>query len=78
MRTDPPRQLRHKLKQKHSRKLRGYEDDSEDTYLSFLRAIHDTEDDDRACNPDETDIDASSDDQEWDEEATLVEMLGST
>lgn len=77
IRTDPRYQRRHKLKQKHSRKLRGYEDDSEDTYLSFLRAIHDTEDDDYARNPDETDIDASSDDQEWDEEATLVEMLGS-
>jgi hypothetical protein len=77
MRTDPRHQRRHKPKQKHSRKLRGYEDDSEDTYLSFLRAIHDAEDDDCAHNPDETDIDASSDDQEWDEEATLVEMLGS-
>jgi hypothetical protein len=54
------------------------EDDSEDTYLSLLRSIHDTEDDDNASS-DGTDIDASSDDQleGWDEETALVEMLGS-
>ena len=76
MRTGLHYQRRHKLKQKHSRKLRGHDDDSEDAYISFLRAIHGTEDP-QDGNLDETDIDPSSDDQEWDEEATLVEMLSS-
>jgi hypothetical protein len=76
-RSGPRSQRRHDLKQKRSRKLRGYEDDSEDTYISFLRATHDAEEDDCPSNPDGTDIDASSDEHEWDEEATLVEMLGS-
>jgi hypothetical protein len=76
-RSGPRCQRRHDLKKKHNQELRGYEDDSEDTYLSFLRATHDAEDDGWASNPDGTDFDASSDEQEWDEEATLVEMFGS-
>ena len=50
-----------------------------DTYLSFLHATRDTEDDVCASSLDGTDIDVSSDDQEWDEEQPLVdaEMLGS-
>jgi DNA-directed RNA polymerase specialized sigma subunit len=58
--------------------LRRREDDSEDTHLSLLHSIHDTEDDDNASS-DGTDANANSDDQleEWDEETTLAEMLGS-
>lgn len=71
-----PRYQRHyHLNQVHNRKLRTSEGDPEDTYLSFLRGIHDTEDDKESS--DGTNIDASSDDQEWDEETTLVEILGS-
>lgn len=62
----------------------GRGDDSEDSYRSLLRSIHDPEDDDDNDNDgtvssEGLDTDASSDDQEWewDEETTLVEMLGS-
>ena len=49
----------------------------EDTYLSLLHSIHNSEDDGNASS-DGTDINASSDDQleEWDEDTALVEMLG--
>ena len=49
-----------------------------DTYLSFLHATRNTEDNVCASSLDGTD-DVSSDDQEWDEEQPLVdaEMLGS-
>lgn len=76
------RKLRHQrhlnLKQKHASTTQRREDDLEDTYVSLLRSIHDAEDDDDASS-DGTDINASSDDQleEWDEDAALVEMLGS-
>ena len=77
IRSDPHYRRCNDIKQKHSRKLHGHEDDSEGTYPSFLRAICDTKDEDCASNPDGIDVDASSGDQEWDEEATLIEMLGS-
>jgi len=73
-----PRYQRHNLRQKYSPKSCGYEDDSEDTYLSFLRGIRDTGDDDDEVGSNGTDLDASSDDEELDEETTLVEMLGSS
>lgn len=58
--------------------LHRREDDSEDTYLSLLRSIDDTEGDDNEGS-DGTDINTSSDDKRegWDEETALVEMLGS-
>ena len=62
--------------------LRHREDDSEDTYLSLLRSIHDTDGDDNESS-DGTDINSSGElggeDQleGWDEETALVEMLGS-
>ncbi len=51
--------------------------DSEDTYLSLLRSIQETENDDDASS-DGTNSDASNEEQleGWDEETTLVEMLG--
>ena len=76
------RKLRHQrhlnLKQKHANTSHGREDDLEDTYVSLLRSVRDAEDDDDASS-NGTDINASSDDQleEWDEEETLAEMLGS-
>lgn len=73
--SDPRYRRHHYLKQKHNRKLRASEGDPEDTYLSFLRGGHDTEDDDKASS-DGTNINANSDDEEWDEETTLVEILG--
>ena len=76
-----PRYHRHNLKQKYNPKSCGYEDDSEDTYLSFLRGIRDTgndDDDDNDAGSNGTDLDASSDGEELDEETTLVEMLGSS
>jgi len=78
-----PRYHRHNLKQKYSPKSCGYEDDSEDTYLSFLRGIRDTGNDDDDDNDNDagsngTGLDASSDGEELDEETTLVEMLGSS
>ena len=73
-----PRYQRHNLKQKYSPKPCGYEDDSEDTYISFLRGIRDTGNDDDDAGSDGTDLDTSSDDDELDEETTLVEMLGSS
>jgi len=74
-----PRYQRHNLKQKYSPKSCGYEDDSEDTYLSFLRGIRDTgNDDDDDAGSNGTGLDASSDGEELDEETTLVEMLGSS
>ena len=72
------RYQRHNLKQKYSPKSCGYEDDSEDTYLSFLRGIRDTGNDNDDAGSDGTDLDASSDDEELDEETTLIEMLGSS
>jgi hypothetical protein len=74
-----PRHQRHfNLKQKHGSMLRHREDDSEDTYLSLLRSIHDTEGDDNESS-DGTDINSSGEDQleGWDEETALFEMLGS-
>jgi hypothetical protein len=74
-----PRYQRHlNLDQRHGGTSHRREDDSEDTYLSLLRSIHDVEDDDSASS-DETDAGAGSDDQleDWDEEIALVEMLGS-
>lgn len=78
-----PRHQRHfDLKQKHGSMLRHREDDSEDTYLSLLRSIHDTDGDDNESS-DGTDINSSGElggeDQleGWDEETALVEMLGS-
>ncbi|KAI0284852.1 hypothetical protein BC826DRAFT_129738 [Russula brevipes] len=72
----PRRQRRRYSRQKHrySDISHSREDDSEDTYRSMLQSIHDAdaEDDDARSY-----LDASSDDQEWDEETTLVEMLGS-
>ena len=58
--------------------LRHREDDSENTYLSLLRSIHDTEGDDNESS-DGTDINSSGEDQleGWDEETALFEMLGS-
>ena len=75
-----PRNQRHNLKQKYSPKPCGYEDDSEDTYISFLRGIRDAgnDDGDDDAGSDGTDLDASGDDEELDEETTLVEMLGSS
>ena len=76
-----PRYQRRSLKQKYSPKSCGYEDDSEDTYLSFLRGVRDTEkddDDDDDAGSDGTGLDTSSNDEELDEETTLVEMLGSS
>jgi hypothetical protein len=73
----PRRQRRRYSRQKHkySDISHSREDDSEDTYRSLLQSIHDAEDDDASSLG--TDLDASGDDQEWDEETTLLEMLGS-
>lgn len=74
-----PRHQRHfNLKQKHGSMLRHREDDSENTYLSLLRSIHDTEGDDNESS-DGTDINSTGEDQleGWDEETALFEMLGS-
>jgi hypothetical protein len=74
-----PCHQRHNLKQKYSPKPCGYEDDSEDTYISFLRGVRDkANDDDYDPGSDATDLEASGDGEELDEETTLVEMLGSS
>jgi hypothetical protein len=59
--------------------LRGYEDKSEEIYISSLQANRDTEDGDYVSSPDGTDIDGSSDDQDGTRTQPLVdsEMLGS-
>jgi hypothetical protein len=59
--------------------LCGYEDNSEEIYISFRQAKRDTEDDDYASSPDGTDIDGRSDDQDGTRRQPLVdsEMLGS-
>jgi len=65
------------LKRKHSGiSYRPRNSNSEDTYLSLLRSIQQPENDD--ASSDGTNSDASSEDQleGWDEETTLVEMLG--
>ena len=73
--------LRHQrhtnLKRKHNGISHRPGSNSEDTYLSLLRSIQETENDDDASS-DGTNSDASSEDQldGWDEETTLVEMLG--
>ncbi|KAN0116565.1 hypothetical protein V8E52_005709 [Russula decolorans] len=65
------------LKRKHSAISHRPGNNPEDTYLSLLRSIQETENDDDASS-DGTNSDASSEDQleGWDEETTLVEMLG--
>ena len=64
------------LKRKHSG-ISYRPGNNEDTYLSLLRSIQETENNDDASS-DGTNSDASSEDQleKWDEETTLVEMLG--
>ena len=70
-------QRRPNSKRKHSGISHRPGNTSEDTYLSLLRSIQETENDDDASS-DGTNSDASSEDQleGWDEETTLVEMLG--
>lgn len=65
------------LKRKHSGISYRPGINSEDTYLSLLRSIQETENDDNASS-DGTNSDASSEDhfEGLDEETTLVEMLG--
>jgi hypothetical protein len=65
------------LKRKHSGISYRPGNDSEDTYLSLLRSTQEIENDDDASS-DGTKSDASNEDQleGWDEETTLVEMLG--
>ena len=65
------------LKRKHSGFSYRLGNNSEDTYLSLLRSLQETKNDDDASS-DGTGSDASIDDQleGWDEESTLVEMLG--
>ena len=65
------------LKRKHSGISYRPGDSSEDTYLSLLRSIQETENDDDASS-DGNNSDASTEDrfEGWDEESTLVEMLG--
>jgi hypothetical protein len=65
------------LKRKHGGISHRPGDNSEDTYLSLLRDIQEIENDDDASS-DGTNSDASSEGQSegWDEETTLVEMLG--
>ena len=80
--TSPTRnKFRHPLHPNLKRKHTGISyrpgNNSEDTYLSLLRSLQETENDDDASS-DGTGSDASIDDQleGWDEETTLVEMLG--
>ena len=65
------RYLRHFLKPKYGAESYDLEDDPDDTYLSFLRGLRDTVDDDDAGS-DGTDLDASNDDEDLDEETTLI------
>lgn len=67
------------LKRKHSGISYRPGNSSEDTYLSLLRSIQETENDDDDASSNGTNSDASSErrlEEEWDEETTLVEMLG--
>ena len=63
--------------QKYGAQSCAHEDDSEDNYLSFLRGVRDTGNDDDAGS-DGKDLDASNDDEELDEKATLVEVPSSS
>jgi hypothetical protein len=60
--------------QKNSCKRQTREEDFEDTYRSSLHGTDSIEVDE---NLDGTDIDSNSNDDEWDEETTLIEMLSS-
>jgi hypothetical protein len=60
--------------QKNSGKRQIREEDFEDTYHSSLRGTDSIEVD---GNLDGTDIESNSNDDEWDEETTLIEMLSS-
>ena len=71
------RYLRDFLKPKYGAESYDLEDNPDDTYLSFLRGLRDTVNDDDAGS-DGTDLDASNDDEDLDEETTLIEMLGSS
>ena len=67
------RHRRHVHSQKKNEKGRDSRDDLEDTYRSLLYEENGTRDDDNRSD----DGTISSDNSEWDEETTLVEILGS-
>ena len=71
-----PRHQRRVRLQKNNDMRRGQKDNLEDTYRSLLFGESGTGDDENRSS-DGTDMDDSGDDSEWDEETTLVEILGS-
>jgi len=60
--------------QKNKGTRHNREEDLIDTYRSLLRSTHGIEADDN-LSPDRTETDTSSNDEGWDEETTLLEML---
>lgn len=71
-----PRHQRRVRLQKNNDMRRGQKDNLEDTYRSLLFGESGTGDDENRSS-DGTDMDDSGDNSEWDEETTLVEILGS-
>ena len=69
-----PHSKRRTSLQKNKGTRHNREEDLEDTYRSLLRSTHDIEADDNP-SPDGTETDTSSNDDGWDEETTLLEML---
>jgi hypothetical protein len=69
-----PHSKRRTSLQKNKGTRHDREEDSEDTYRSLLRSTHGIEADDN-LSPDGTETDTSSNDEGWDEETTLLEML---
>lgn len=72
-----PRHQRRVHLQKNNEMRRDRKDDLEDTYRSLLYGENGARDDDNGSS-DGSNMDHSSDDLEWDEETTLVEMLDSS
>ena len=71
-----PRHQRRVRLQKNNDLRRDQKDNLEDTYRSLLFGENDAGNDENGSE-DRTDMDSSDDNSEWDEETTLVEMLGS-
>jgi hypothetical protein len=69
-----PHSKRRASLQKNKSTRHNCEEDLEDTYRSLLRSTHGIEVDDNP-SPDGTETDTSSNDEGWDEETTLLEML---
>ncbi|KAI9449729.1 hypothetical protein BJY52DRAFT_225397 [Lactarius psammicola] len=74
-----PRHRRRVHLQKNNDMKRDSKDDLEDTYRSLLYGKNGAKDDNNgSSDSDGNNTDHSSDDSEWDEETTLVEILGSS